>query len=97
MCHCLIQLDCHSYRDVQHDFTSTTFSQLHNVITRVVDLDHKSQLEKKLKKTSIICMSCFTLLDKLDEIQDALKVCLYLYIFNILKLYTVKRNFSKPI
>ena len=76
ICHGLISLDLEPWRDLENDFTSTNFICLTDLIIQVLK-DVKKTLN--LKKSTFVCMSCFTLLDRVDELQEQLKVNLCLF------------------
>ena len=75
LCHSTIRIMDEPWRHLQNDFSSTTFCNLLELVKKVLKEGNKSS---KLIKTSIICMSCFTLLDRVDELQEQIKVSLSL-------------------
>ena len=61
-----------TWRDLQCDFTSTSFTQLSEMITTIMK---EVKLTVNLRKaTSIVCMKCFNLLDRVDDLQYQLEV-----------------------
>ena len=67
-----VNMNSDSWRHIYNDFTTTSFVQVSELIFQImkdtcVDLT-------KLKKITLVCSSCFTLLDKVDELRELLKV-----------------------
>ena len=76
ICDDKVNLSAGSWRHCHSDFTSTTFTQLSQVITDLIakSFEESSAEVIKFKKTSIMCMACFTLIDRVDELQETFKV-----------------------
>ena len=71
VCHYSISINSDLWRDAYNDFTSTSFKQLSDVIK---DLMNEINQDIKKKTTTIICMNCFLLIDKLDDLQNQIQV-----------------------
>ena len=83
ICQCNVSINKDSWRSIQRDFTSTNFVKLLSVIKQIMGTEHK---EINLIKTNIVCMNCFVLLDRVDELQELLKV-IFLHISYVI--YTI--------
>ena len=72
VCYKTILLSEDSWRDVYSDFTSTSFLQLSELITQIMK-ETKTNVKWKSFKDALVCMTCFSLLDLVDELQEQLK------------------------
>ena len=72
---CNLQVDINKnnfWRDLQNDFTTTSFIKLWDLITETAASINSDTLSKK--KNDIVCHECFLLFDKIDELQQLIKV-----------------------
>ena len=66
-----IVMNVEPWRHLHNDFTNTTSCQLSKLVSNIMKEGRK---QVKFNKSSVICMACFTLLDRVDEITEQLKV-----------------------
>ena len=85
ICHKIVSVNIEPWRHLRNDFTSSTFVQLSDLIC---DIMAETNKQIKLKKTAVVCMSCFELLDRVDQLQEQLKVSIF-YLFIIISKITV--------
>ena len=72
ICLCEVNPKTDSWRTLHSDFTTTNLLKLSTLVSQITD---RRVMEMNLRKTSwIICMKCFYLLDRVDELQEILKV-----------------------
>ena len=83
VCHYPISINSDLWRDAYNDFTSTSFKLLSDVIR---DLMKEINQDLKLKTTSIVCMNCFLLIDRLDDLQKQFEV-MYLKYYMLIYFY----------
>ena len=74
VCHCEVNFDAtETWRHIFKDFTNTSFTQLSEIIEEVM-ARIKTEVKFGNNKGMVICMNCFTIIDRMDELQAQLKV-----------------------
>ena len=82
VCHSSVNCtEHHDWRHVENDFTSTSFTQLSDVVDKIMREAKKTIV---VRKTSIVCIQCFNLLDKVDELEEQLKVRIFLFMYGLI-------------
>ena len=72
-------MELESWRHLHDDFTTTTFTQVSHLIEQVMKEINR---DVEFKKSSVVCMRCFILVDRLDELQEQIKVSFYKFLTN---------------
>ena len=73
LCNSIVNVDKDQWRDLQNDFTSSSFLQLSEFVTIIMKEINDNFT---LKRTKVVCWSCFSILDLLDDLQQQMVVSL---------------------
>ena len=91
ICNEKINSSTDSFRHIYNDFTTTSFIQVSEVISQIMK-DSSDAEFIEMRKSSHICINCFTVIDKIDELQELLKVRNLIFFYKYKNLRSLKNN-----